>query len=600
MKVEKFRIKNYKSIEDSGNCYLDGKITILAGKNEAGKTAILEALEDFSVDKEIRKDAISIKNKDSIPEIIITLKLEKEETDKMLEEFDLQNVNELPELGILKAYPKRYEICEDFLKAINSPVRAEFERIENDLENLISEIRNYTSNFPVSNDLIDNPQQILAILGSYSQQVIVQHNPNLAQDQLSKIVENVQKIKELATDLNSYYGHETEIIEYIEQNFIPNFILFKTFDDILPSQKSISESSNTPIIKDLGFISGLDFNVIQPATDPREREKHKERVNLNFSEEYKEFWTQDHSNLYISWDSNNIYFWIKEGNEFYNPEIRSKGRQWHLSFYIRVTARSFDGKDNVILIDEPGLFLHAKAQKDILEKLDECSERTQIIYSTHSPYLIPTNTLNRVRLVIKDDDIGTKIEKLTAKADKETLTPILTAIGEDLSGGLKVDKKHSIVLEGYSDYLWLISFKKLLSIKDELNFVPSVGAGSIPHVGSILFGWGLDPIFILDNDSSGKATKQKLTKSLSIDENRIVDVPFDKKGCIEDLFSEEDRNKYTNYRKTDKKSKVLQATEFHQGVETGAIKPSNLSDETRVNFEKVFIKLRNVLNDTTK
>ncbi|MBI3600717.1 MAG: AAA family ATPase [Nitrospinae bacterium] len=46
-KLIKFRIKNYKSIKDSGWCWLASDLTILAGKNESGKTAILEALRDF-------------------------------------------------------------------------------------------------------------------------------------------------------------------------------------------------------------------------------------------------------------------------------------------------------------------------------------------------------------------------------------------------------------------------------------------------------------------------------------------------------------------------------------------------------------------------
>ena len=62
MKLEKFRIKNYKSIIDSGDCYLTDTITIFAGKNESGKTSILEALEDFDTDKKIRESSRPIKN----------------------------------------------------------------------------------------------------------------------------------------------------------------------------------------------------------------------------------------------------------------------------------------------------------------------------------------------------------------------------------------------------------------------------------------------------------------------------------------------------------------------------------------------------------
>jgi AAA15 family ATPase/GTPase len=78
MKLLKFRIRNYKSIVDSGDCYFSEKLTILAGKNESGKTTILEALEDFHEDREIRKEAQTIGSK-LRPEVIVTFRLTKGE-----------------------------------------------------------------------------------------------------------------------------------------------------------------------------------------------------------------------------------------------------------------------------------------------------------------------------------------------------------------------------------------------------------------------------------------------------------------------------------------------------------------------------------------
>ena len=47
-----FRIRHFRSITDSGECRLSGdRITVLAGQNEAGKTAVLTALRDFDLDE---------------------------------------------------------------------------------------------------------------------------------------------------------------------------------------------------------------------------------------------------------------------------------------------------------------------------------------------------------------------------------------------------------------------------------------------------------------------------------------------------------------------------------------------------------------------
>jgi len=589
LKVIKFRIKNYKSIYDSGECYLDDKITILAGKNEAGKTAILEALEDFNINNKIRNQAIPLQNKKKNlkPEISITLKLEYSDLKVLKEKKEI--INEIDEIEITKKYPDIYQLVnispeKEYLNLQN------LSKIRSDILKIISSIKKKIQIFPVDENLLENPSQLSDTLSTYQ----LQFNPNVNENEKGVIKKQISRLKKMVDNLKTASVHRAELLEIIKQNYIPNFILFKTFNDILPTQKPISEASSIQIIKDLSIISGLDFNKIQPSADAREKEKHRENINLKFTKDYKQFWTQDHANLQISWDSNNIYFWIKEGNELYTPEMRSKGKQWHLSFYIRVTARSYDNNNDLILIDEPGLFLHAKAQKDILKKLEECAKRKQIIYATHSPYLISSGHLNRVRLVINKIKKGTTIEKLTANADKETLTPILTAIGEDLSYGIRTDKKNSVVVEGFSDYLWLISFKNLLGVEEELNFVPSIGAGNEPYIGAILFGWGLNPIFILDNDNNGRNTKQKLINSLSIKENRIILLPQNKEGEIENLFSKNDARKYTNLTQKNNKSKILLASEFHRKVENGEITIQDLSTETIKNIKNIFKALENI------
>ena len=83
------------------------------------------------------------------------------------------------------------------------------------------------------------------------------------------------------------------------------------------------------------------------------------------------------------------------------------------------------------------LFFLYSAQEDVLKVLEKISEESQVIFSTHSPYLIDSQRLDRVRLIWKDNKKGTQINnKIHARADKETLTPILTAIGLGLNSGI--------------------------------------------------------------------------------------------------------------------------------------------------------------------
>lgn len=589
MKVTKFRIRNYRSIKDSGDCYLDDKITILAGKNEAGKTVILEALENFNIGNIIEESAIPIQDKTKIPEVSISVNLSKEEYQKIKEKFKVKSQKKEITLEIVNAYPNNYILTKESLSEIN-PAFGSIQDNREEMKNTIDLINEKERNIQFDIDLLDQPRELNSQLLSYHPGFI----EILDKKEQKEINQRIERLRAMVKEKNDLCAFQDEITEFVKQNLLPNFILFKTFEDILPNQMSISEAPNDSLIRDLSLISKLDFDMIKPETSPRSREMHKDEVNLKFSEDYKQFWTQDHSHLRFSLDSENIYFWIEEGRQLYPPEMRSRGKQWHLAYYIRVTARSLEGKRNVILIDEPGLFLHARAQKDILKKLEECSQRTQLIYTTHSPYSIPSDRLDRVRLVIRPDEGSTTIEKVTATADKDTLTPILTAIGEDLSVGIRTDRKNSIVVEGYSDYLYMNVFKRLLNIEEEMNFVPATGGDSPMYVGSILFGWGLDPIFVLDNDTQGRKVEGKLMKRLSINEERIILIPEKDDGSIENLFSDEDFKKLVGPESTNR-GKVLKALIFSQKVEKKEIELSSFSKKTIENFKNLFCKLRLII-----
>ncbi|MBU7016138.1 MAG: AAA family ATPase [Theionarchaea archaeon] len=590
MKVTGFRIRNYGSMEDSGDCHLDGKITVLAGKNEAGKTKILEALEDFNINTPIRESAIPIWAESKTPEISISISLDKEEYQKTKEKFKTMITGKEITVEIIKKYPSNnYILSEESLMGID-PAFGFMEDKKKRITEIMNLIGERDESFLIDKERLENPQQLYSLIQGYIPEFI----ENLDKIEKKEMNQKIEELKTSSKELSDLIIFQKDITEFIKQNFLPNFILFKSFEDMLPNQISISEAPNNPLVRDLSLISSLDFDTVNPETPPRKREMHRDEVNLRFSEDYRQFWSQDHSNLYVSWDSENIYFWLKEGKQYYTPEMRSKGKQWHLAFYIKVTARSLEERGNMILIDEPGLFLHAKAQKDILKKLEECSERIQLLYTTHSPYSISSDKLDRVRLVIKPDEGFTTIRKITAKADKETLTPILTAIGEDLTIGIRTDRKNSIVLEGFSDYLYLIAFKKLLDIEEELNFIPATGGETPIYVGSILFGWGLDPIFILDNDNQGKKVMRKLKERLSIDEERIILLPENGEGSIENLFSGDDFMKFVN---SEGHGKVLSGQIFSQKIERNEIKISDLSSETVENFKRVFHRLTDLAND---
>ena len=120
-----------------------------------------------------------------------------------------------------------------------------------------------------------------------------------------------------------------------------------------------------------------------------------------------EYWTTN-ENLEIRFDiehtTNNIrYLNIRIYNSKHRVTLplknRSKGFLWFFSFLVWFSKIQGDKNSNyILLLDEPGLSLHASAQNDLLRFIDEkLAPEYQVIYTTHSPFMIDSLKLNEVR-----------------------------------------------------------------------------------------------------------------------------------------------------------------------------------------------------------
>ena len=126
------------------------------------------------------------------------------------------------------------------------------------------------------------------------------------------------------------------------------------------------------------------------------------------------------------------------------PKSRSIGFLWYLSFFINFLATSKEGKPHeyLFLLDEPGLHLHPSGQKDLTNLLEDLSGKNQLIYSTHSPFMINRNHPQRVRVVNKEEN-GTKVD---SEAYRENWKPLRKSIGLTV-GDLFFFNNKGIVLE---------------------------------------------------------------------------------------------------------------------------------------------------------
>lgn len=609
MKLIKFRIKNYKSIKNSGWCWLSSDLTILAGKNESGKSAILEALHDFDKKNTISTDAIPLTDDDSQPEIEMRFNVETQMLDKIAQETNMrlnQNVrNYISEnnVTIIKYDFESYRLEENLRVFLNKQENEVCrQKIEETVENL-SKIEQLSEVAKPDTKGEDTQAMIEAVM-QYKQNIDIAARHIQKGEIREQLIYEGEKLYVETSKLNEENPSD-KFLNQITQH-IPDFIFFSDLH-LLPFEISFEQAKSHDTVQDFAKISELDLDkAINASSNSLRLRNMLSTKSAKISDDFADYWQESKLGLVVESAGGSLCFGVKESENhlLFKPEQRSKGLQWFLSFFLRLNLEQIKGK--IILIDEPGLYLHAKAQKNMLKILERISENSQIIFSTHSPYLIDSQELGRVRLVLNDKESGTQVEnKVQKKADKETLTPIATAIGLDLTNCFSVAGKKNVLLEGISDYYYLQALLHYTKKKD-WSLIPCTGAQTIPQLASLLIGWDLKFLAVLDNDKEGRKVAGLLEKELLL-EKHIVFVSDYEDSSIEDLFARGDFNEFvldekenenmgtknSEFLKTNRLDKTLLARKFFEKIKND-YQEISLSPDTVNNFKQVFEKIDTV------
>jgi predicted ATP-dependent endonuclease of OLD family len=302
---------------------------------------------------------------------------------------------------------------------------------------------------------------------------------------------------------------------------------------------------------------------------------------------------------------------------------RSKGFNWFFSFIVWFSKIQED-KDSgyILLLDEPGLNLHATAQEDLRRFIDDLSEDYQVIYTTHSPFMIDPNHLERVRTVLEAAD-GTRVSSSIQEKDSDTLFPLQAALGYDIAQNLFINK-NNLLIEGPADLLYLSALSEYLhgtgreGLREDVTLVPVGGLDKVTAFISLLRGQKLNIACLLDafTDQKGKARVQDLIQQKIIKEKsvRFFDEFTDIEATaadIEDLFTKAEYLKlfnlafpdYKNLKVSDldaKKERILEQINAALGIKRfnhykpayelakRGITEKTLSDATLEKFEKMF------------
>ncbi len=610
MYIHSIKIINYKSVGTQKNeLILEPKITAIIGKNESGKSNIIEALSKINL-LGFNKEAFTpqTNNKDvTVNDMAFQITLKPQYNEK-----DDNYINKMDSIIIID--PQSYKATGGILFYYNNNCGKKIKELmeilgENPFKLTDQSLENYKKfiNALISNKYLDIPT--------------INQGLSVYKGKLNTID------KSKIDDVTKIYN-ELEMLWNKLINFLPTIFytdINKTLKDVYnydDAKRELTTSTSNSLLFDivkLLDISAEDFlQAIKNGHDGNKiaiRNKIKRKLNKIINTDFKQFYNAESIYLDVDFNNNNAIFTVKsnEGNALLLSE-RSNGLRWYLNTYINAKANNLIGKNVVYLFDEPGIYLHINAQKELLKFFYNLSENgNQIVYTTHSPYMIDTDNdgIYRIRAIEKNNDGFTYIHKtaydseLSIKCREDTLAPIINAIGMNFGSMFGPSQgKLNIVTEGISDYIYLHTMAKLLKYDmDSIAFIPSQGASNIINICTILYGWGCDFIALFDYDNEGvvkggKVFEEKFggffennycyTKEITKDElnnKTYIENPF----TIEDVLTKSELDRFENKNNISKDiSKALLAKLLCNAINN---KTYNVGDECKDNFKKLLSRI---------
>lgn len=194
---------------------------------------------------------------------------------------------------------------------------------------------------------------------------------------------------------------------------------------------------------------------------------------------------------------------------------RSEGFRWLVSFFVVFKAQAQGGlKNAILLLDEPGLSLHALKQQEFRKTVSRLAADSQVIYTTHSPFMVGTDELDLVRIVeMTTRDAGTRVHTRLVVDDPRSIYPLQAALGYELAQSL-FGQSRNLVCEGLTDMLYVEALNAAFTdvgkgLKTSISLVPASSASKVIYYATVLTSQNLKVAALLDSDHAGiNAAKQ--------------------------------------------------------------------------------------------
>lgn len=545
MKLTRAELRRYRSIEESGPLDVEADVTCLVGKNESGKTTVLQALfKSSAVDGTVFDEGIDYparftrerRGKEAIPVSVLTYELDEEDVTSTEELF---GPGVLPERQIVITTGYRFK-GQTWKIDVDESAAVEFLRAK------------------VLDSLPPGNQRKAEAAATVRELITAVSGTSVGYG----VSDTVARWRDSRVTL--------AILDHLAARR-PKFVYFGDYDS-MPGKVSIPDliekrDTNQLSRGEQAVLALLTMADLRPedSLEPNSHEqlvRDLENVGSSITSEVFEYWTQNKDLsvrvLYMEKPeaaapahlSRPPLLQIRVHNNRQNVSVsfdeRSRGFVWFFSFLAYFSQLEDTAEQPLILLlDEPGLNLHATAQADLLRFIGErLATKHQVIFSTHSPFMIDAHRFQRVRTVVDDDKRGTVVSADVLHADAETAFPLHAALGVELSQTLFVGP-NVLLVEGPGDLLYLEVLSQALKgagrpgLDQRWVITPGGGIAKLPAFVTLLGANKLNTVVLTDSSTKDVAVVERLRRAGRLGAGGLVqvgEVLGRREADIEDLF----------------------------------------------------------------
>ena len=584
MRLRKFRVQAFRCIHDSGDVVV-GDLAAFVGRNESGKTTILQALTLLNKEEGVSEldlcDEMTERLKSEIRIVEGDFELNHDETEIIKEKFpDL----ELQRLKIFRTN-KNPEIQYDFNDVKVDEKEEEniecWQNITKQLSNFVESIPNYISkkldtDFFVESSRPDDKKIIQAELDEFDariQEIATEEQQVISEweETYTAITKNVEKISDDST-------RSQALKKFIGESLHPRFVYFSDYKKILGNinlaeyMKEFQNEASAGIeyiegfdraetVRNLLYLAEFEIEKLEDLKNsPSKLIKFLNTASKKLTERLNPSWKGEAINVELRLNPGDILSVVlsdvhRDGTITNTGLLnrRAEGFKWTFSFIVNFAAETqrAELKEAILLLDEPARNLHPTQQMGISDLLKNLAGSNQVLYATHSPFMIFDYTPGN--LLVVELDRKKHLSKIFYdywKADDTTLTPILYGLSKGLVDSMTDrevghNSRPIIIVETMSDTMYLNAFDKFLQdpniSMNPLNIVPAYSKNSVLPLSIFHHSHGYNTFVLLDNDHESNQIAEQL-KNNKFSETQIIF--FERDGnilqSIEDYMVTED------------------------------------------------------------